>query len=122
MNPQPEVPVVLEVPIVPEMDEKKSKNKRKGKSVEEKVMEGVGYWTRMCESQGDFETPEAHASRDQDTGSLQKEEEELLPRTKEETPEPESPEKDAQPKVPVALELHFKSHCGTLIENHTPYD
>ena len=95
-----------EVPIVPEMDEKKSKNKRKGKSAEEKVMEGVGYWTRMCESQGDFETPEAQASRDQDTATLQKEEEELLPRTEEETPEPESPENDAKLKVPSVLELN----------------
>ena len=95
-----------EVPIVPEMDEKKSKNKRKGKSAEEKVMEGGGYWTRMCESQGDFETPEAQASRDQDTATLQKEEEELLPRTEEETPEPESPENDAKLKVPSILELN----------------
>ena len=35
-------------------------------------MEGVGYWTRMCESQGDFETPKPAES---DTSSVQKDEE-----------------------------------------------
>ena len=39
----------------------KSKRKRKGKekkkSPEEAQMEGVGFWARMCESQGDFEVP-----------------------------------------------------------------
>ena len=39
----------------------KNKRKRKGrekkKSPEEAQMEGVGFWARMCESQGDFEVP-----------------------------------------------------------------
>ena len=38
-------------------NKKKRKVKEKKKSPEEAQMEGVGFWARMCESQGDFEVP-----------------------------------------------------------------
>ena len=39
------------------INKKKRKSKEKKKSPEEVQMEGVGFWARMCESQGDFEVP-----------------------------------------------------------------
>ena len=50
-------------------NKKKRKTKEKKKSPEEAQMEGVGFWARMCESQGDFEVPnpECEASSSQQT-------------------------------------------------------
>jgi len=61
-----------------EKKSKKPKSSQKEKSTEEKVMEGVGYWTRMCESQGDFETPQPA-----DPDTAQKEQE--MPSTSDDT-------------------------------------
>ncbi len=33
---------------------KRPKKKEKKKTMEEKVLEGVGYWSKLCESQGDY--------------------------------------------------------------------
>ena len=44
----------------PEVEDENKLKKQKGqtgKSTEERAMEGVGYWSKMCESRGDFETP-----------------------------------------------------------------
>ena len=62
-----------------EVDAKKSKKRKniKEKSSEEKLLEGVAYWSKMCEEKGDFETSTLQKSAECDDTSLAQKESEL---------------------------------------------